>query len=205
MLWCQVETGWISINLDIEKRRGQASLLSAVPRDVHRQPEGSSTPVALSTPRLEILVAKSHSSLKGTRTPWGNGPSPGPEKGRYKVSPNAMLCEKVRKGSKHGEDMSEGLRSYSFHITSWQKVDAVANELLTAPEVVNKTTTLRKNSNHDKYSVRTSLSTFGHFWPKSLKTHVFLRGRQKSYCDRSVYVVRSPRQCCGNFDRTLPL
>ena len=118
MLWCQVETGWISINLDIEKRRGQASLLSAVARDVHRQPEGSSTPVALGTPRLEILVAKSHSSLKGTRTPWGNGPSPGPEEGRYKVSPNAMLCEKVRKGSKHGEDMSEGLRSYSFCITS---------------------------------------------------------------------------------------
>ena len=77
---CQVEVGWISINLDRQKRRGTASLPSAVPRYVHWQPEGSSIPVEMSVPRIEILVAKYLSSLKGART-WGNGPSPGPEEG----------------------------------------------------------------------------------------------------------------------------
>ena len=51
-VWCQVEIGWISINLDAQKRRGTASLPSAIPRCVHWQPEGSSIPVEMSAPRV---------------------------------------------------------------------------------------------------------------------------------------------------------
>lgn len=39
----------------------------------------------MSTPNTQVLVSKCHSSLKGTRDAWRNGPIPGLGVGKIKV------------------------------------------------------------------------------------------------------------------------